>query len=219
MFVLVGVTSCAARSPLVAQLCVNPDAKLATVLEPLGGNAECDSAGAVDCDRLHRALDHLAVVCPAHSPTLLVDAVFAYQRQQPARAQQLLDAVLAQPASHPDAAVLRARIAIEEGNVSFARRLLEQQLQLTPDHSGLHETSAAAFYVEGRMNDAAGALNMAEKLGAPRWRVAYHRGLIEEAAGRFDAALRLYEEALKGHPGWPVAESRAKALRARGATP
>jgi hypothetical protein len=56
---------------------------------------------------------------------------------------------------------------------------------------------------------------MAGMLGAPRWRIAYHLGLIEEASGRGDEASRLYAEALQGNPGWAPADSRLKALRAR----
>ena len=38
---------------------------------------------------------------------------------------------------------------------------------------------------------------MAGALGAPRWRIAYHLGLIEETAGRSDEARRLYQEAVR----------------------
>jgi hypothetical protein len=65
------------------------------------------------------------------------------------------------------------------------------------------------------MPQAIDELSMAGALGAPAWRVAYHRGLIEEASGRLAQASRFYEEALQGNPGWPPAESRLKALRAR----
>jgi predicted Zn-dependent protease len=145
----------------------------------------------------------------------MANAVLAYDDQQPAEAQQLLDLILVQQRSHPDAAVLRARIAVEEGNVPFARRLLEQQIKLVPDHSGLHETFAATLYLDGRMDEARGELTMAGALGAPRWRIAYHLGLIEEAEGRTDEASRFYAEAVQGNPGWVPAESRLRALKAR----
>ena len=129
---------------------------------------------------------------------------------------QFLDLILSQPKAYPDAATLRARIAIEQGNIPFARRLLEQNIKLAPDHSGLHETYAAALYLDGAIADSRSELTMAGALGAPRWRVAYHLGLLEEAAGRSDAASQLYAEALQGNPGWQPAESRLKALKAKG---
>jgi Tfp pilus assembly protein PilF len=150
---------------------------------------------------------------------LMANAVVSYDDHQAVQAQQFLDQILSQPGRYPDATVLRARIAIEEGNVPFARRLVEQQIRLVPDHAGLHETLGAAFYLEGRMLEATRELTTAGALGAPRWRVAYHLGLIEEAAGQFDAASRHYGEALAGNPSWPQAQSRFNALRARPATP
>ena len=160
------------------------------------------------------------LVCPLHAPTLMANAVVAYDERQPIKAQQYLDQILAQPRSYPDAVVLRSRIAIEEGNLPFARRLLEQQIRLVPDHAGLHETFGAALYLDGQLEDATRELTSAAGLGAPGWRIAYHLGLVDEAAGRFDEALKHYAEALAGNPGWAPAQSRANALRARaGARP
>jgi len=214
---------CATRSALVRQQCYNPDAQLASVLpafEALRARG-CDEAtlnGPSECERLQREIERLAVVCPAHAPTLLANAVIAYDEQRSAEAQQMLDVVLAQPRAYPDAAVLRARIAIEEGNLPFARRLLAQQIRLVPDHAGLHETHAATLYLEGNLQESRTELTMASALGAPRWRIAYHLGLIEETSGRSDEATRLYQEAVTGNPGWEPAESRLKALRARSAS-
>jgi predicted Zn-dependent protease len=205
-----------ASDPIRRQQCYDPDGQLARVLTPfeaLRANG-CGTDGA-ECDRLRREIARLAVICPAHTPTLLANAVIAYDQRRPAEAQQLLDLILSQPRPSPDAAALRARIAIEDGNVPFARRLLEQHITLVPDHMGLHETYAAALYLDGRLPEARAELALAEALGAPRWRIAYHLGLIEEASGRRAEAGRLYAEALQGNPGWEPAASRLKALRAR----
>jgi tetratricopeptide (TPR) repeat protein len=161
---------------------------------------------------LQGEIERLALVCPAHVPTLMANAVIAYDEQRPARSQQFLDQILAQPGSHPDAAVLRARIAVDEGNVPFARRLLEQQIRLAPDHAGLRETYGGALYLERQWPEARRELNAAAALGAPTWRIAYHLGLIEEAQGQFDAARRYYAEALAGNPAWAPAQSRLKGL-------
>jgi predicted Zn-dependent protease len=220
---LIWLTGCATRSPLVRQQCYNPDAQLASVLpefEALHARG-CDEAtsqgGPSACERLQREIERLAVVCPAHAPTLMANAVIAYDERRSAEAQQMLDVVLSQPRAFPDAAVLRARIAIEDGNIPFARRLLTQQIRLAPDHAGLHETHAAALYLEGNLQESRTELTMASALGAPRWRIAYHLGLIEETSGRNDEATRLYQESVTANPGWEPAESRLKALQARGA--
>ena len=221
-FVMSLVTSaCATTSPLVRQECYNPDAQLARLLQPfesLRANG-CVVAGDVqrggsECERLRREIERLAVVCPTHVPTLMANAVIAYDEHRTAQSQQLLDQILAQPRSYPDAAILRAQVAIEEGNVPFALRLLEERIRLAPDHSGLHETYAAALYLDGKLPEARGELTMAGALGAPRWRIAYHLGLVEEASGRRDEASRYYSEAVEANPAFEPAKSRLKALRA-----
>jgi len=217
------MAACATTSPLVRQECNNPDAELARVLQPLEAlrakGCDAGTGGRSECDRLQRELERLAVVCPGHAPTLMANAVVAYDEHRPVWSQQLLDQILSQSRAYPDAAVLRGRIAIEEGNLPFARRLLEQHIRLAPDHSGLHETYGAALYLGGQLPEARRELTTAGALGAPRWRIAYHLGLVEEAAGRFDEARRYYTESLEANPGWAPAESRLKALRAKGGQP
>lgn len=210
--------ACATAPPLARQQCENADAQLASLLQPYEALRAkgCDAGvkpGESDCDHLRREIARLAVICPSHAPTLMANAVIAYDERRPGDAQQLLDQILSQPRTYPDAAVLRGQIAIEEGNVPFALRMLSQQIELVPDHAGLHETYAAALYLDGRMAEATSELTLAEALGAPPWRVAYHRGLIEEAAGRRDEAARYYAAAVEGNPGFQPAESRLKALR------
>ena len=220
---LVGLVSAgcatATTTPLLRQQCYNADVQLADVWRPLEslraqGCIDGDTGvGSSECDRLRRDIERLAVVCPGHVPTLMANAVIAYEDEhRSVKAQQLLDLILAQTTRHPDAAILRARIAAEEGNLPYAHRLLEQQLRLAPDHAGLHETYAATLYLERQFTDATRELTLAAALGAPQWRVAYHRGLIEEAGGRFAEARRYYTEALAGNPGWAPAQSRLNGL-------
>jgi predicted Zn-dependent protease len=212
------VSACASAPPLARQQCYNPDAQLAAVLQPFEALRTKGCTAGVnqresECERLRLEIARLAVICPTHAPTLMANAVIAYDEKRPVDAQQFLDLILAQPHSYPDAAVLRGQIAIEEGNIPFALRLLEQQIRLAPDHAGLHEMHAAALYVDGKLVDARSELMLAEALGAPHWRIAYHLGLIEEASGRRDEASRYYAEAVAGNPGFQPAESRLKALR------
>lgn len=216
-------TAGCATAPVVRQQCYDPDAQLAEALQPLQALQAkgCKPAGSLDnrtseCDRLKAEIARLSVVCPGHAPTLMANAVIAYDDKRPAESQALLDIILSQPRPSPDAATLRARIAMEEGNIPFARRLLAQEIKLVPDHAGLHETLAAVLYLDGKLPDSRNELTLASTLGAPRWRIAYHLGLIEEASGRRDEASKLYAEALAGNPNWAQAESRLKALRAGG---
>lgn len=213
--------ACKTTSPLVRQECDNADALLARVLQPLealrakGCDASAVRQGLSECDQLRRELERLAVICPGHAPTLMANAVVAYDEHQPVKAQQLLDQILAQPRTFPNAAVLRARIAIEEGNLPYARRMLEQQIKLSPDHAGLHETYGASLYLNGHLAEARRELATASALGGPRWRIAYHLGLVEEAAGQLDLARKYYGEAIEGNPGYAPAQARLNALRAK----
>ena len=208
--------ACATAPPVTRQECTNPDAQLAAVLQPY---EEQRAAGCTaECDRLRREIERLAVVCSRHAPTLMANAVLTYDDGRRAEAQQLLDMILAQPtqgATHADAAALRARIAIEDGNLPYANRLLQQQIKLSPDHAGLHETHGALLYLEGQLANAENELAHALSLGAPPWRIAYHRGLIRETEGRLEEAIRYYVEALAGNPGWRPAQSRLTALRGK----
>jgi tetratricopeptide (TPR) repeat protein len=214
------VTGCATHSPLVYQQCYNADVQLGHELRELeehrakGCTEGLSRGGGSECDRLELEIARLAVVCPGHAPTLMANAVIAYDEHRPQDSQQYLDQILSQPRPYPDAAVLRAQIALEEGNVPFARRLVDQQIMLVPDHAGLHEVRAAIFFVDRQLEEARVELAKAGALGAPRWRVAYHLGMIEELSGHPDDAARLYMEALQGNPAFTAADSRLRALRA-----
>jgi len=206
-------------SPLAYNECANPDALLAKLVEPLDAlrakGCAASPDGRSECDRLRREIERLALICGDHPGTLMASAVGAYEEHRPAKAQQYLDQLLAQPGSHPDGAVLRARIAMEEGNVPYARRLLEQQIRLAPDHAALHETYGGVLYLARQFEAARAELARAGTLGSPRWRVAYDLGLVEEAEGRLALARQYYAEALEGNPGWPPAQSRLDALKTK----
>ena len=223
LFVVAALTnSCAvshSTSPLVRQQCVNPAQQLANVLGPLqaaraAGCKPSVHAGDTECDALEQEVARLSVICPANQPILMTNAVIAYDEHRAEESQQYLDQILALPGAHADAASLRGTLAIEAGNIPYALRMLGQQILLAPSHAGLRETHAAALFVTNQYDQARSELALAEKLGAPRWRIAYHLGLIEEANGRRDEAMRLYTESLAGNPGFAPADARLKALQA-----
>src|SRR5262245_36085047 len=105
--------ACASAPPLAHQQCRDADRQLAALLPPLealrakgcGGAAP---AAAADCDRLRIELERLAVICSTHEPTLMANAVVAYDDHEPIKSQQWLDQILSLPRTHPDAAALRA---------------------------------------------------------------------------------------------------------------
>ena len=176
----------------------------------------CDAESYRHCEVLQAEIARLAINCPNSPEVLMANAVLAFRGHQLARSQQLLDQLLSLQADYPEAASLRARIALQDGNLRFALRFLEEQLQRFAEDPGLHETFAFAFYLAKRWDEAAAQLQLAARLGAPAWRVAYGMGLVEESRGRYAEAKAGYEEAEKARPGWPQPAGRLRALAAAG---
>ena len=170
----------------------------------------------IDCDRIQNEIERLSLQFPQHVPTLMANATIAYDHREAVKAQRYLDALFSIEPIHPEAAILRSRIAIEQGNHAAAARLLETQVAYTPDHAGLREAQSAELYMTGDLANARTALDVAEALGAPAWRIAYNRGLIAEAAGDASAAQKQYEAAVAGNPGFAAARSRLSGMRAKG---
>lgn len=211
--------SCAARSVISGHECADPDRALHEAIVQLedARGARCSEHGrAGSCVTREREIERLALVCPAHTLTMVANAVLAYERRNPAQSQQYLDRVRNEPSALPDAVMLRARIAIDEGNLPFARRVLAEQIRLRPDHAGLREVYGAALYLSGDLDGATRELQVAQRMGAPAWRVAYHLGLIDEAAGLPDAAREHYAASVAANPTWLPARSRLTALEMAG---
>jgi tetratricopeptide (TPR) repeat protein len=181
-----------------------------------GGRGGCSSGGIaypyVDCGRIQAAIERLVLEFPRHPSVLLANAAIAYETRQPEKAQSYLDALLAVEPVQPQAVVLRSRIALQEGNLPLARRLLESQIRLAPDDPSLREALASVQYLLGEYPAARRELAVAERLGAPAWRVAYHRGLVEEAVGDFETAMSYYRLTLEQNSAWERAGARLRAL-------
>jgi len=218
---LVGLAGCASSRGPAWPSPHDADARLEAVLErwrtmrAAGGTCEGvdrPDAPRVDCAAFRRELERLALEFPGHPRLLLARAVLARETGRPARAQAFLDALLGRPGAQPEAAVLRARIAVEEGNLPFAERMLREQVELRPDHAGLRETAAAVAYLQEDYAEAEMHLGAAERLGSPAWRVAYHRGLLAEARGDLSEARARYRAALKHRPDFDPARSRLVGL-------
>ncbi|MEX1024809.1 MAG: tetratricopeptide repeat protein [Planctomycetota bacterium] len=154
-------------------------------------------------------LDRLYYEDPRHVDTAWVMGVLEYEDQNQERATWYLDNVLQLEPSHARAAELRGRIALNEGNVDYAMKVISRAIALSPDDPGLHEVKALAHYLEQRWNEAAVSLREAERLGSPAWRAAFNRGLIAEARGNATEAMALYRTAIDERGGrFPRAEQR-----------
>ena len=215
------MTSCAVRHTTMGSLGTPCGAAAASLngawrnldeaMEAPGG---CIQDGGNRCEALRLQVERLMIDCPSNPEVLMANALLAFQVRELTKSQQLLDQTFSLQPVYPQAAVLRARIALVEGNVPFAQRFLDQQIRQSSDYAPLRETYASALYLAKRWDDARAQLQVASRLGAPAWRVAYSLGLIDEAVGRTDDAKQRYREALEGKPGWNVAESRLRALDA-----
>lgn len=155
----------------------------------------------------------LSYMFPRHPDIHFVCAALSYQRGETERAQQELDAVFSVQPIYPEAAILRSQIAVEEGNLPFAARFLEQQIRLVPGHGGLREAFAGVLFLRGSWEESENQLAAAERLGAPLWRTAYHRGLVAEMTGRYLDARRFYNESLLERPDFVAADRRLEGLK------
>lgn len=150
----------------------------------------------VDCQRLLREAERLHVEFPRNPEVLYFNALLSHAAGRGDKAQFFLDQMSIGPSHPPEAFVLRSQLALEEGNTTLARNVLERGMLMHPDYSGLYEGLAAVGYVEGRYDDAVQQLTLASRLGAPAWRVDYHRGLINEAQGHLAAACQQFDTSL-----------------------
>ncbi len=196
----------------------DPDTRLARLVDEYdqakSGQTTYDGSILRDCSRIQLETERLALDVPGHVPTLMACAVMAYEAQETVKAQRYLDAIFHDQPAHAEAAILRSRIAIDEGNLPYARRLLSTQIQYAPDNASLREAYSGVLYMSHDLEGARGEITAAEKLGAPAWRVAYNRGLIAEAGGQNEEAQRQYKAAVDGNPDFPQARSRLSGMKA-----
>jgi len=221
---ILALSSCATQQVRLSSLgtpCVNAEAQLSQSWKGLNEAVQsgaCAQNNGIECQALRAKIERLSVDCPSNPDVVMANALLAFQDRNFTRAQQLLDDLFSKGVNYPEAVALRARVALSEGNSRFALRFLEEKIRENGSDSGIRETYASALFVANRWDEAQTQLNIAARLGAPLWRVAFGSGLIEEAKGNYEVAKLKYQEALKGKPGWPQAESRLRALVATGKT-
>jgi tetratricopeptide (TPR) repeat protein len=199
---------------------INPDKRLAELLhdyeEARKEGREDPSHLVVDPDRKKNEIERLSLEFPRHVPTLMANAALAWDHREIAKTQSYLDRLFSLSPVHADAAVLRAQVAMREGDLPLARRLLEAHRQYVPDHAAVREALSACYYLSKEYDAAASELVTAERLGSPAWRVAFNRGLIAEGRGDAAAAAAAYEASVAANPDYQPARSRLAGNRAQG---
>lgn len=201
----------------------NPDQRLDQILGKhnvvLHQPISCHSRDqrSIDCRTLARSLESLMMEFP-HAPRILIATAFVqYQLGRTLDSQFTLDQALSLSIPMPEAAVLRSRIAMSDGNFSLAKTIISRHLRLAPDYAPLYETEAASFYFQGRYGNALASLRQAEMLGTPPWRIHYHRGMIHEAMSRHSDACSDYAKVVNEIPGHPMANAKLRILRVQNA--
>lgn len=162
----------------------------------------------LDCTRLIAELDRLVMEFPNHKDLLMANAVLSYKTQRKEVAQLMLDRLLAQPGAHPEAAILRARIALEQGNVIGAVQLLERQAMLAPSNLDLRSALASAYYTQGDYERARNLLMTPGMANHDPPAHSYHLGLIAEAQEDWRAACDHYRRAVGFAPEFAPARAR-----------
>lgn len=209
LFALLTFCSCAVWDPDYQP---TPDDALADLLASSGSSRALD---AVEAERLQFAVERLATRHPSHTPSQVAAAALALDRGQPQRAQAYVDRALKLDPGNVEARCLRVRVAVADGSLNLARKLVDDGLRMRPDAAALYESSAWLNQLDGRHDDALRALDAASALGAPAWRVAYHRGLVRELRGELDAAAACYRDALAQKSDCARAQRRLAGLEAR----
>lgn len=150
---------------------------------------------------IRASIDQLYYEDPHHVDTAWVLGVLAFEDRDYDRATWYLDSVLRRAPDHARAAEARVRLALEQGNLGFAGRLIEQAVQHSPADAGLREAQALSLSLAEDWRGARQALDDAERLGAPSWRVSFNRGLLAESQGNTADAIANYRDAIELREG------------------
>jgi tetratricopeptide (TPR) repeat protein len=164
---------------------------------------------------LMRELETLAFDFPDHAATRYACGAAAYATGQRRQAESHLDAALAANPRLTEAASLRARLSIEEGNYPRATRLVDDGLLLAPDSADLVLLRAQLLDLSGDSEGALAAIDLAQRLGSEAWRADYHRALVYENQGLAAQAEEALRRTLDAEPNFEPARSRLNRLQAR----
>jgi len=210
LLLLVATVGCAAWNPDYEP---DPDRELRDLLAPARDTQQ--PIDAITRERMRFSVERLATRHPGHVNSQVAAAALSFEAGEPQRAQGYIDRALKLAPGNVEARCMRIRIAVADGGLDLARKLVDDGLRIRPDAAALYESSAWLHQLEGRMDDALRALSAAESLDAPAWRIAFHRGLIEELRSNFDAAEQHYRAAVEHNSACTEAQQRLAGLVAR----
>lgn len=218
LLLLVVMTGCASQQTFVGKL-DDPEQEVKRLVEMELANIQSDQYCRPDpqspfngCDGVLHRLTQLFTTFPNYERLQLALAMSYHARHRNREAQYYLDQLLRDDRPRPEAAILAAKLALGEGNIRRAQTLLEAQKRLNPMHPGLYETLAAVFYLNHQPEAGFSALAAAEQLGAPSWRVAYHRGLLYELSKNEPAACEQYAKSFTQKDAFGLPEARILGL-------
>ncbi|MBA6350287.1 M48 family metallopeptidase [Colwellia sp. BRX8-9] len=176
-------------------------------------NCHDNSKPIVDCFRFASELNALYLKYPNHKRIMMTSALVEFEIGNTNTSQQLLDLILSKRGAFPEAAILRSRIAMEEGNLTLARTIVKRQLSVTPYNPHLYELQAAYYYLEGKYTKALQAITSAERFMESDWRINYHRGIIYEAQQQWYKACKEYTGVLREQPDNQMMSAKILLLR------
>jgi len=206
---LLGICGCSGFAPHVRNESGDPDARLGSLLadldrarvtSPRHDVIDGDESVFIDSGHLRNEFERLGLEFPNHARIQAANAQIANDAGEREKAELYAERALALDPADPDSAALRARLLAESGNLAAASALLVTAVERRPDHFLLRETEAAIAFASDDSERAKSALLAAERLGAPRWRIEYHRGLLAERGADRVAARAHYEAVLKECP-------------------
>lgn len=114
-----------------------------------------------------------------------------------ADAEALCTRIVAAQPGHVAALNLLSMCALQRGDTTRGKALLEQALQAAPEHPALHKNLALAHATDGRLDDALCLLDRALALKPDFALALLHRGEVLERMERRDQAVRTYHTALE----------------------
>ena len=209
LFAILAVPACTVWDPDYEP---DPNTSLRDLLAPYTDRAA--PMNAVERDRLRFAVERLATRHPGHVASQVAASALSFSSGECQRAQGYVDRALSLEPANIEARCLRIRIAVADGSLDLARKLIDAGLRLRPDAAALYESSAWVYQLNGKFDDAMQALSAAEVLKAPKWRIMFHRGLLDELRGNLDAAEAHYRAAIDTNEQCLEARQRLAGLAA-----
>lgn len=169
----------------------------------------------IDCMTLLDDLEQLMRSVPGNSKVMTITGLLQYKLGRTLESQYTLDQVLALPQPAPEAAILRARLALQHGNFALVKRMIENQIGMLPSYGPFYEMLALNYYLQGQYPEALAQLDK-NRLFSDSWMTDYHYGLIHQAMENTVTACEAFERALAVNSGHTASKSRLAQLKLTG---